>query len=114
MRCATKTYLSLSMRSIAVGKWQSLIIIKQWTFSWRFWPPCLRGLEFQFLLAMLGQVNLNSEKDKIVWKVENNGIFSSNSSYKFIDTYGVKCRFAFSSLRSFHILLKIKRFIWFY
>jgi len=47
-------------------------------------------LEWQSLVARVSFINLNEGRDTFVWNLNNNGLFSVKSMYKYLVNNGIK------------------------
>ncbi|KAG1330808.1 hypothetical protein COCNU_02G007760 [Cocos nucifera] len=57
------------------------------------WIPRIYRFEFTHMTSLLNSISLSMENDQVTWKANSSGKFSSSSSYRFINSTGVKCKF---------------------
>jgi len=67
-------------------------------------------LEWQSLVARVAFINLNEDRDTFIWNLNNNGLFSVTSMYKYIVNNGIKVT---QKIWHMKVPLKIKIFLWF-
>jgi hypothetical protein len=67
-------------------------------------------LEWQNLVARVAFINLNEDCDTFIWNLNNNGLFSIKSMYKYLVNNGIKVT---QKIWHMKVSQKIKIFLWF-
>ena len=67
-------------------------------------------LEWQSLVAGVVFINLNKDSDTFIWNLNNNGLFSIKSMYKYLVNNGINIT---QEIWHMKVPLKIKIFLWF-
>ena len=67
-------------------------------------------LEWQSIVARVAFINLNDGQDTFIWNLNNNGLFSVTSMYKYLVNNRIKVT---QEIWHMKVPLKIKIFLWF-
>ena len=67
-------------------------------------------LEWQSLVARVTFINLNEGQDTFIWNLNNNGLFSVKSMFKYLVNNRIKVT---QEIWHMKVSLKIKIFLWF-